>query len=92
MIRLNVSMITETADNAAKLVEAATELVAFSLRDKGCISYDLYQSKTNSDRYMIVETWASRDDLKAHSESEHFKRLVPEMEKYSTLTMEEFEF
>ncbi|MDE6296890.1 MAG: antibiotic biosynthesis monooxygenase, partial [Muribaculaceae bacterium] len=53
---------------------------------------DLYQSKTNDDRYMIIETWESREDLKAHSKSEHFKRLVPELEKYSTLTMEEFEF
>lgn len=92
MIRLNVSMIAETSEAAKKLVEAATELVAFSLRDKGSISYDLYQSKTNDDRYMIVETWESREALKAHSESEHFKRLVPELEKHSDLTMEEFEF
>lgn len=92
MIRLNVSMIAETSENAQKLVEVATELVAFSLRDKGCISYDLYQSKTNDERYMIIETWESREDLKAHSETEHFKRLVPELEKYSTLTMVEFEF
>ena len=85
-------MIAETSEAAKKLVEAATELVAFSLRDKGSISYDLYQSKTNDDRYMIVETWESREALKAHSESEHFKRLVPELEKHSNLTMEEFEF
>lgn len=92
MIRLNVSMIVETEENRRHLVEAATELVAFSLRDKGCISYDLYESKTNDDRFMIIETWESREDLKAHSESDHFKRLAPELEKYSNLTMEEFEF
>lgn len=92
MIRLNVSMIAETSEKAEKLVEAATELVSFSLRDKGCISYDLYQSKTNDDRYMIIETWQSREDLKAHSESDHFRRLVPRLEENSNLTMEEFEF
>ncbi len=92
MVRLNVSMITETSENAKKLVEVATELVAFSLRDKGCIGYDLYQSKTNDDRYMIVETWESQADLKAHSETEHFKRLAPELQKYSTVTTEVFDF
>lgn len=85
-------MIAETSEDAKKLVEVATDLVAFSLRDKGCISYDLYQSKTNDDRYMIIETWENEEALKAHSESEHFKRLVPELEKHSDLTMEKFEF
>ncbi|MDE6577943.1 MAG: antibiotic biosynthesis monooxygenase [Muribaculaceae bacterium] len=92
MIRLNVSMIVETEDDKKHLVEAATELVAFSLREKGCISYDLYQSKTNDDRFMIIETWNSAEDLKAHSESEHYKRLSPELQKYSNLTVEKFDF
>ena len=92
MIRLNCFL--EIADSSLKqkAVETAVELVELSLHDKGCISYDLYQSKTNNDRYMIVETWASKEDLEAHKETEHFKRLVPELEKYSTLTMEVFEF
>lgn len=92
MVRLNVSMITETAENARKLEEAATELVAFSLRDKGCVSYDLYQSKTNNDRYMIVETWETPEDLKAHSETEHYRRLSPELNRHSNLTVERFDF
>ena len=92
MIRLNVAVIAETAENAKKFKEAAIELVSFSLRDKGCISYDLYESKTNDDRFMIIETWESEEALKAHSESDHFKRLVPEMKKYANLITEKFTF
>ncbi len=92
MVRLNVSMIVETSENRKKLVESATDLVGFSLRDKGCISYDLYKSTTNDDRYMIIETWESEDDLQAHMASDHFKRLVPEIQKYSTMTLEKFDF
>lgn len=92
MIRLNVAVIAETEENARKFKEAATELVAFSLRDKGCISYDLYQSKTNDDRYMIIETWETEEDLKAHSESEHFRRLVPIMKANASLITEKFTF
>lgn len=92
MIRLNVSMIVEEESRRKPLIEAATELVEFSLRDKGCIDYDLYASTTNDDRLLIVETWESEEDLKRHSESEHFKRLVPRLEELATLTMEKFDF
>lgn len=92
MIRINASMIIETSENRKPLIDAATELVEFSLRDKGCIGYDLYESQTNDDRMMIIETWESEEDLKAHMESEHFRRLVPELQKYSTMTLEKFEF
>lgn len=92
MVRLNVSLIVEESEKARPLVDAAMELVEFSLRDKGCISYDLLKSLTNDDRYMIVETWESLKDLEAHKNSEHFKRLVPQLEDLSTMTLEQFEF
>lgn len=85
-------MICETGEKAEKLAEAATELVAFSLRDKGCLGYDLYRSRTNDDRFMIIETWEDRDALKAHTETDHFKRLSPKLSEYANVTMEEFEF
>lgn len=92
MIRLNVSLIVEESENQKPLVDAAMELVEFSLRDKGCISYDLLKSLTNDDRYMIVETWENHKDLEAHKNSEHFKRLVPQLQDLSTMTLEEFNF
>ncbi|MDE6230517.1 MAG: antibiotic biosynthesis monooxygenase [Muribaculaceae bacterium] len=92
MIRLNVSLITETEENHRKLIEAATELVAFSLRDKGCVDYDLYESKTNNDRLMIVETWESEKDLEAHQNTEHYLRLSPELRRYANVTLTRFEF
>lgn len=92
MIRINASMIIEMSENRKPLMDAAIELVEFSLRDKGCLGYDLYKSQTNDDRMMIIETWESEEDLKAHMESEHFRRLVPKLQKYSTMTMEKFDF
>lgn len=92
MIRLNVSIIVETSENCHHLYDTAIELVEFSLRDKGCIDYDLYQSKTNNDRFMIIETWESKEALDAHMASDHFKRLAPELEKYANVTITEFDF
>ncbi len=92
MVRLNVSMIVETSENRKPLIDAAIELVSFSLKDKGCIGYDLYESRTNDDRFMIIETWESEEALEAHKATEHFRRLVPELEKHSTMTLEVFNF
>ncbi len=92
MVRLNVSMIVEEEDKKKPLKEKAIELVSFSLRDKGCISYDLYHSKTNDDRYMIIETWESKEDLEAHQKTDHFRRLAPELQRLSTMTTEVFDF
>lgn len=38
------------------------------------------------------ETWKDEVSLKAHMESEHFRRLVPAIEEVATLTLEKFEF
>lgn len=92
MIRLNVSLLIEKSENRKPLIDAATELVELSLRDKGCISYDLYGSLTNDDHLLICETWENKADLEAHMNSEHFKRLVPQLESLSTMTLQEFNF
>ena len=45
MIRLNV-FIQVSESNRAAVLEAAKELVASSLKDKGCIAYDIFESAT----------------------------------------------
>lgn len=92
MIRLNVSLLIEDSSLQKQLIETATELVELSLHDKGCISYDLFKSTTADDRFLIYETWDNEEDLKQHMSTEHFKRLVPELEKLSTMTLERFDF
>lgn len=92
MIRVNCTMLIEKSENRKPLIEAATELVELSLKDHGCIGYDLYGSLTNDDHLMIVETWKSQRDLNDHMASEHFLRLVPKLESLSTMTLEQFDF
>lgn len=92
MIRINVDMLIEQSDNRKPLIEAATELVEYSLHDAGCISYDVYTSLTNDDHLAIIETWKDAESLKAHQESDHYKRLVPRLQKLSTMTSEKFTF
>lgn len=92
MIRINCTLLIEESKNRQPLIEAATELVELSLRDKGCINYDIYGSLTNDDHLVIYETWESQKDLDAHMNSEHFKRIVPRLQELSTMTLEQFNF
>ena len=79
MIRLNV-FIQVSAENRAAVLESAKELVAYSLKDNGCIAYDVFESATRSDVLMICETWKD------------FVALVPKIQGLAAMKLEKFEF
>lgn len=91
MIRINV-FIQVNEENRAALIEAANKLVAASLKDEGCVAYDLFKSATRADVLMICETWASAEALAKHESAAHFTTLVPEMERLGRLKLEKFNF
>lgn len=91
MIRLNV-FIQVSESNRAAVLEVAKELVAASLKDKGCIAYDVYESATRSDVLMICETWENAEALAVHSKAEHFVTLVPKIEGLASMKLEQFDY
>lgn len=91
MIRLNV-FIQVAESNRAAALEAAKELVAQSLKDNGCIAYDVYESSTHDDVLMICETWTDAEALAAHEKAEHFATLVPKIQALGSMKLEKFEF
>ena len=52
MIRLNV-FIQVGAEKRQEVVALSKELVAASLKDNGCVAYDLFESATRPDVLMI---------------------------------------
>ena len=74
------------------VVAAAKELVAASLKDQGCIAYDLFQSATRPDVLMICETWADAASLSAHEAASHFTTLVPRIQSLAAMKLEKFNF
>lgn len=91
MIRLNVFIQVEEKNYNA-VVAAAKELVAASLKDQGCIAYDLFQSTTRPDVLMICETWADEASLSAHEAAAHFTTLVPQIQSLAAMKLEKFNF
>ena len=59
MIRLNV-FIRTTESNREELIATARELVAASLKDEGCVAYDLFESSTRRDVLMKADLYRKR--------------------------------
>ncbi|WP_295935390.1 putative quinol monooxygenase [uncultured Alistipes sp.] len=91
MIRLNV-FISTTESNREEVIQVAKELVAASLKDEGCIAYDLFESATRPDVLMICETWSNAKTLAAHAEKSHYTSLLPRLQQLSELKLEKFVF
>ena len=91
MIRLNVFIQVDEKNHDA-VVAAAKELVAASLKDQGCIAYDLFQSVTRPDVLMICETWADAASLSAHEAASPFPTLVPRIQSLAAMKLEKFNF
>lgn len=54
-------------------VAGAKECIAETQKEKGCIYYDSHVSVNDPNRFVVVERWATREDLAAHARSPHMK-------------------
>ena len=55
------------------------ELIEETRKEKGCIEYRLHEKEDEPGFYAFIEEWESMEDLKNHSNSEHYKRIVPQV-------------
>jgi quinol monooxygenase YgiN len=58
------------AGSAADFEAAAGAAIArVKAEDAGCEMYDLFKSVDSDTRYVLVESWASKEELDAHGKS-----------------------
>ncbi|MCQ9615388.1 antibiotic biosynthesis monooxygenase [Paenalcaligenes niemegkensis] len=58
------------------------ELVEKTRKEPQCISYELFINQKNPGHFIFIEQWPDRQALDAHCQTEHFKRLVPLIDKH----------
>lgn len=91
MLRLNCFVKVEEA-NKLKVLEAAKRLTEASLKQDGCIAYDIFESATRADVLMFCETWRDQKALDDHADSDVFKREVAIIESLAEMKLEKFDF
>ena len=63
-------------DVVAELLAGALDTVR---AEPGCLRYDLFRVRRDDDTLVMIEQWASKDDLHTHGASEHFVALSVRM-------------
>lgn len=58
------------------------ELVEKTRKEVGCISYELHEDIKNLGHFIFIEEWIDSTALDSHVESEHFQRLVPQIDQH----------
>ncbi len=58
-------------EKRADFLEDARSVIAHTVKEEGCLSYDLTSSITEPNEFVFVERWASRDALAAHFDTPH---------------------
>ena len=53
-------------DKHAPFLAGARAMIAATLKEPGCLFYDLTRSITNPDEFTFVERWTSREALEVH--------------------------
>lgn len=71
-------------DHLDEALSLCRELVEITRREKGCISYGVYQDADHPELLTMIEEWESREDLDAHLHAEHFTRIVPQLGRLMT--------
>jgi quinol monooxygenase YgiN len=57
------------------------KLIEETRKEKGNLSYTLYEDITNSGNFILLEFWKDSESLEMHFETSHFKSLVPQIKK-----------
>ena len=70
-----VAITTAGPGQEAALRAAQEQLVAETIKEPGCLRYELHQSREDSRVLVFVETWASEALWQAHMEGAAVKRF-----------------
>lgn len=58
---------------------ALLQLVAATLQEPGCISYELLQNLEDPTEFTFIEEWKSAAALEAHFASEHMQAAISQL-------------
>lgn len=76
-----IATLTIHPEKRADFLENARTVIAATIKEEGCLSYDLMSSITEPNEFAFVERWTSREALAAHFDTPHlveWRRLCEE--------------
>ncbi len=71
-----VATLTIKPEMRAELIEGAKACIAETVKEAGCIAYDLHESVTDPTKLVFVEQWENAEALGPHGKTEHLRAFV----------------
>ncbi len=68
-----VAHIHAKPDQVAAVREMLEGFIAPTLKEDGCLRYDLFVDADDPTKFTFIEEWASRDALNVHGQSAHIQ-------------------
>lgn len=62
-----------------EVIELYKRLVKHTRREKGCISYELFQSRENPAKLTMIEEWEAQEYLDNHFKTPHYTEIRPQI-------------
>ncbi|MFE3290646.1 putative quinol monooxygenase [Rhodococcus sp. NPDC059234] len=74
-LRVVATIVAEPGSEAA-VSEGLSALAAASRAEKGCVSYDLYESSSAPGTFVTIEVWTGQEALQAHLAAPHLQAAL----------------
>lgn len=71
-------------DKIEAFKKLALELAEETRKEKGCVSYTLYQDIHQPEVFTLIEHWADQQAIDLHFKTHHFLNIVSELGKLQT--------
>ena len=69
---ISLAILIETKLGCAhEQIQAFKKLQPLVLAEKGCLQYELHGVTGEENKFLLLEKWASQEDLTAHDQTEH---------------------
>ncbi len=87
-----IASITAKASDVDFIKQEALKLIEPTKKENGCIEYQLFENKDDSNNIIFVETWESEEALELHLQSEHLLSFVKAIGDIANLSLTKANF
>ena len=71
-----IARVTSQPEKVEELKSILLNLIEPTRREKGCVSYQLLQDKTDAAEFVFIEEWASASAETAHMSTSHVQEAL----------------
>lgn len=73
-----------TSDNIDTFKKCTNDVVRNTRKEKGNLSYEIYQSRTDISKFTFIEEWLNDTAIEQHNNSKHFLKFIEDIKPLIT--------